>query len=218
MNSNLKLISGIVAVAVISRALLAADATTYPTYTSYATNTYAPLMYSASNSIATSSSNAVVLALNGQALLLREMLQEHQKRAADLTQKNQTEKAKWESDLLNELQEKSVRVQKSIDQATQWWPGTNDLKAAATDVDDQLVFVSTVEARLEQIRQQLSAAIEDSRVLSVQIATNKAPEDFPGMSLVLSENQKVVKELQREQLDLELRKLEFQAILKAIQK
>src|SRR5262245_41383439 len=123
MNSYLKLIPGIVGLATVSRALLAGDATPY---TTYATNTYAPPTYSASNSIATSSSNAVVLALNGQALLLREMLQEHQKRAADLTQKNQTEKAKWESDLVNELQEKSARVQKSIDQAAQRSSGTND--------------------------------------------------------------------------------------------
>jgi hypothetical protein len=119
---------------------------------------------------------------------------------------------------VNELQEKRARVQKSINQATQPSQGTNDWKAAATDVDDQLVFVSTVEARLEQLRQELSAAIEDSRVLTTQIGTNKAPEDFARMSSVLSDNQNVVRELQREQLDLELRKLEFRALWKASQK
>jgi hypothetical protein len=215
MNSYLKLIPGIVGLAIFSQALLAADATTY---TPYANSTYALPTYSASNSIATASSNTVVLALNGQALLLSEMLQEHQKRATDFAQKNQTERAQWESNLVNELQEKSARVQKGISQATQPTPGTSDLKAAATNVDDQLVFVSTVEGRLEEIRQQLSVAIEDSRVLSMQIGTNKAPEDFAGLSLVLSENQKAVKELQREGLDLELRKLEFRALWKAIQK
>jgi hypothetical protein len=215
MNSYLKLIPGIAGLAIFSQTLLAADAATY---TPYANSTHAPPMYLASNSIATSASNAVVLALNGQALLLKDMLQEHQKRAADLTQKNQTEKAQWESDLVNELQEKSARVQKSIDQATQPSPGTNDLKAAATDVDDRLVFESTVEARLEQIRQELSSAIEGSRVLSMQIRTNKAPEDFAGVSFALSENQRLVQQLQREQLDLALRKLEFRALWKANQK
>jgi small-conductance mechanosensitive channel len=211
-----KLILGVAGLASLSRALLAADATT--TYTTYTTNTHAPLNYSAPDSMAMSSSNAVMLALNAQALLLKEMMQEHQKRAADLTQKSQGEKAAWETDLVNELQEKSARVQKSINQATQPWPRTNDLKAAAADVDDQLVFVSTVEARLEQIRQELSAAIEDSRVLATQLGTNKAPEDVAGMSLVLGENQKLVKDLQKEQLDLELRKLEFGALWKVIQK
>lgn len=215
MNSYLKLIPGIVGLAIFSHALLAADATSY---TPNANSTYAPATYSASNSIGTSSSNAVVLALNGQALLLNEMLQEHQKKAADLAQKNETERAKWESDLVNELQQKSARVQKSIDQATQASTGTGELKGAATNIDDHLVFVSTVEARLEQIRQQLSAAIEDSRVLTMQISTNKAPEDFARVSSVLNDNQNVVRELQREQLDLELRKLEFRALLKASQK
>ena len=103
-----KLILGL---ASISRALLAADATT--TYITYTTNTHAPLNYSAPNSIAISSSNAVMLALNAQALLLKEMMQEHQKRAADLTQKSQSEKAKWEADLVNELQEKAPACRKA---------------------------------------------------------------------------------------------------------
>ena len=216
MKLYLKLIPGIVGLAGISGSLLAADAA--GTYTTYNTNTSAPLNYSASHSIATSSSNAVMVALNAQALLLKEMIQEHQKRAADSTQKSLSEKAKWETDLVTELQEKSVRVQKSIEQATQPSSGINDLKAAAGDVDEQLVFVSTVEARLEQLHQELAAAIEDSRVLSMQIGTNKAPEDIGGASMVLGENQRLVKELQKEVLDLELRKIEFRAIRKALQK
>src|SRR5262249_2781663 len=137
MNSYLKLIPGIVGLAIFTQALLAADATTY---TPYANSTYALPTYSASNSIATASSNAVALALNGQVLLLTEMVQEHQKRATDFAQKNQTDRAQWESDLVNELQQKRARVQKSIDQATQPSPGTSDQKAAA-NVDDQLAFV-----------------------------------------------------------------------------
>jgi uncharacterized membrane protein YccC len=216
MKLSLKLIPGIVGLAGISGSLAAADAT--GTYITYTTNTSAPLNYSASHSIATSSSNAVMVALSAQALLLKEMIQEHQKKAADSTQKSLSEKAKWEKDLVTELQEKSGRVQKSIEQATQPSSRINDLKAAAGDVDEQLVFVSTVEARLEQLHQELAAAIEDSRVLSMQIGTNKAPEDVGAASMVLGENQRLVKELQKELLDLELRKLEFRAIYKAMQK
>lgn len=216
MKSYMKLIPGIVGLATISRALLAADLTTvYPTFR---TNTYAPPNYSASNSIAISSSSAVMSALNAQDLLLKEIIQEHQKRAADLTQKGQGEKAKWETDLINELQEKSARVQKGIEQATQPGPGTSDLKTPAGNVDDQLVFVSTLESRLAQIQQEISAAIDDTRALSMQIATNKAPGDIAAMSWALGDNQRLVKELRREQLDLELRKLEFRAIWKAMQK
>jgi hypothetical protein len=211
-----KLILGVVGLTSISRCLLAADAT--GSYTTYTTNTYAPLNYSAPDSIASSSSNAVILALSGQALLLKEMMQEHRRRAADLTEKSQSEKAKWETDLVNELQEKNVRLQKSIDQTTQASAMTTGLKAAAGDVDDQLLFVTTVEARQEQIRLEVAAALEDGRVLTMRLGTNKAPENFAGMSLALSENDKFVKELQREQLELELRRLEFRAISKMLQK
>lgn len=211
-----KLILGVAGLASILRSLQAAEATS--AYTTYTTNTYAPPNYSAPDSIANSSSNAVMLALSAQSLLLKEMMQEHGRRAADLTEKSQGEKAKWETDLANELQEKSARVQKSIDQTAQPWARTKELRVATGDVDDQLVFVSTVDARLQQIRLEVAAALEDGRVLAMRIGTNKVPEDFAGMSLVLAENQKFVNELQREQLDLELRRLEFRAICKMLQK
>jgi hypothetical protein len=214
MKLCLMLIPAIVGLASVPCALLAADATVYP---AYSTNTRAPLNYSAPGSSATTSSNAVMVGLNAQALLLKELAEEHQKRAAELTQQSQNEKAKWETDLVNELQEKSARLQKSIEQEALPGLGTNILKAAA-EVDDELVFVSTVETGLERVRRELSAAIEDSRVLAMQIGTNKVPEDFAGLSLVLTENQRLVKELQREQFDLELRKLEFRAIRKVMQK
>jgi hypothetical protein len=208
-----KLILGMVGLVSIAPALPAADTTTYPP--PYTATPRAPLNYSAPNSGATSSSNAVMVALNAQALLLKELIQEHQKRATDSTQKNQGEKAKWETDLVNELQEKSAQVQKSVDQATP--PSTTNVKAAP-NADDPLVFLSTVEAGLDRVRQELSAAIEDSRAISMQIGTNKVPEDFAGLSLALAENQKAVKDLQKEQFDLELRKLEFRAISRLMQK
>jgi hypothetical protein len=216
MKMYLRLILGILGLAGISGSLPAADAT--GTHIAYTTNTSAAPNYSASNSVVTSSSNAVVVALNAQALLLKEMIEEHQRRAADSTQKGLSEKAKWETDLVTELQEKNGRVQKSIEQASQPSSGTNELKTAAGDVDEQLVFVSTLESRLEQLHQELAAAMEDSRVLSMQIGTNKAPEDIGAASQVLGENQRLVKELQKELLDLELRKLEFRAIYKTLQK
>ncbi len=216
MKLYLKVLPGIIGLACISRALLAADTPSAPT--TYTTSTYAPSNYTASKPVAHSSSNGVIAALNAQALLLTEMTQEHQKRAADLTQTNQIEKAKWETDLVNELQEKSARLQKSIGQANAAWPGAKDLKAGAGEVDEQLAFVSTVESRLDQLQQELSAAVENNSLLSLQIVTNKPPDDMAAMISSLGESQRLVNQLQREQLDLELRKLEFRAILKAMQK
>jgi arginine deiminase len=218
MKPHLDLIFGMLGLATVAVApkLIAADSTT--TYSATATKSYVPLDHSRSVSMAASTSNAVLVALNAQALLLKEMLQEHQSRAAELQAKNISEKAKWESELVNELLEKSARVQKSADEMSQPGAEAKDLKPRGADVDEELVFLSTVEARLEQSHQELSAAIEDSRVLSMQVSTNKSPEDIGAISAVLSENQRVVKELQKEQLDLELRKLEFRAIRRAMHK
>jgi hypothetical protein len=210
-----KLILGVVGLICFCRSLPGADTTT--SYVSYATNIYAP-SYSAPDAMAKSSSNAVILAMSGQALLLKEMLQEHRRRAADLTEKEQGEKAKWETELVNELQEKSVRLQKGIDLTSQPWARTNEVKGAAGDVDEQLLFVTTVEARQEQLRLEVAAALEDGHALAMQIGTNKVPEAFAGLSWVLDQNQKFVKELRKEELDLELRRLEYRAIVKMLQK
>jgi hypothetical protein len=217
MKLYLKLMLAVVGVTSFSLALLGADAAI--PYGNYNTNAYAaPRTYAAPISSASLSSNAVMSALNAQASLLKELIQEHQGRAADSTQKNQAEKAKWETDLVTELQQKGAQVQKNIDQVTQSSAGTNALKAGAGNVDDQLAFVSTLEARLEQVGQELSAAIEDSRVLASQIGTNKVPEDFAAMSQVLDQNQRVVRDLQKEHFDLELRRLEYRAMLRVLQK
>src|SRR5688572_29777011 len=149
MKTCFKLILGIVGLVSIPHALLAAEAA--PAYPTYKPTTPPSLNYSAPDSMATSSSNAVMVALNAQSLLLKELMQEHQKRAEDLTQKSENEKAKWEKDLVNELQEKSARLQKNIDQAAQ---PTNDRKT--TEADDQLAFLSIVDANLERVRNELS--------------------------------------------------------------
>jgi len=208
-------LAGLAAVVIVPMLLADVVTTTYPQYTVTPANSYMPPDYSSSTSIAASGSNAVIAALNAQALMLKEMVQEHQRRAAELTQKNQSEKAKWETELVNELQEKSERVQKSIGQMSQ--PGALNLKIGG-DADDELVFMSMVQARLAQIHQELSAAMADSRALSMQMATNSTPEAIGAISPVLGDNQRVVKELQKEELDLELRKLEFRAIRKVMQK
>ncbi len=218
MKSHLNLIWGMIALGVVAAApaLVAGDLTS--TYSVNATRSHAPPQYLGATSTAASTSNAVMVALSAQALLLKEMVQQHQARAVELTQKNESEKAKWETELVNELQERSSRVQKSIERMSQPQSTGKDVKGAGGDVDDELVFVATVEGRLEEIHHELDAAIEESRALSAQVATNNTPEDIGAMSFVLGDNQKLVKDLQKEQLDLELRKLEFRAIRKATQK
>jgi hypothetical protein len=218
MKPHLNLIWGMAGLAAIVTVPMLRAAETPGTYPLNEASSHPAVDYSKSTSLAASASNAVVVALNAQTSLLKELLQEHQGRAVELTQKNENEKARWETDLVNELQEKTVRLQKSIGQMSQSEAVEKALKSPGGNIDDELIFVSTIEAHLEQIHQELLAAIEDSRLLSTQIATNKTSEDFGVMSAALGDNQKLVKDLQKEQLDFELRKLEFRAIRKAMQK
>src|SRR6476659_2471238 len=113
MKPHLNLVRELVGLTVIVAVpiLMAADATTttYPIY--YPAKPYSPPEYSKPASMMASATNTASVALNAQALLLKEILQEHQSRAAELTQSNQSEKARWETELVNELQEKSARVQ-----------------------------------------------------------------------------------------------------------
>ena len=129
MRSHLKPVLGIIALTATATSLLSADATT--TYPAYTTNLYGTPTYPKSISVTASSPNNAFVALNAQALMLKEMLQEHQSRAADLTQKNEAEKAKWETELANELQEKSLRLRKRLDELAQSGLATNGLKAAS---------------------------------------------------------------------------------------
>ena len=215
MKAHMTLIWGLVGIAAIVTApMVPADEviSTYP-FPVPANSQYAAPNYSRSGSI--SASNAVIVALNAQALLLREMLQEHQARATELTQSNQNEKAKWETDLVNELQQKNARVQKSIDQISR--SGLNNVIGGG-NADPELVLISIVESRLAKVHEDLSAAIAESRVMSAQIATNKSPDTIAAIASEIGDNQRLVNELEREQLDLELRKLEFRAFRKAMQK
>ena len=215
MKFLLRLIWGIGAVMTISGHLLGADVA--GSYATYSTNAHGPLNSANYTALSSTASNAIIPALNAQVLLLEDLVREHQKRAADLTQNNQSEKAKWETDLVNELQERSGRVQQSMQQAIRP-AGASDSAVGAGNVDAQLAFVSTLESRQEQIRHEIAAALDGTRVLSLQISTNKAPEDIAALSSAIGENQRLVKDLHREQFDLELRRLEFRAISKTIQK
>ena len=143
-----KLIVAIAVLASTSRALLAADVAA-----TYSASPGKPPNYSTSNSSGLSASSGMMAGLNAQAILLTELIQEHEKKVVDLTQKSLTEKAKWEMELLSELQEKSARVQKSIEQVSPSRTATNDAKAPAGDVDHQLLFLSAVDSRLDRASQ-----------------------------------------------------------------
>jgi hypothetical protein len=214
---NFLLLFGMPGLADIPQPLLAAEVTYGPG--TYGPGSNAPISYPGSMSLA--ASNVTIVALNAQAALLKELAQEHQMRAADSARSNQTEKVKWETELANELQNRNARLAKAIEELTGQQSavlGTNNASLKSVEGDEEAVFLARVEERLLQINQDLMATLDQARTFGLQLATNKSPENLQWMSFMVEDNQRYVRQLQKEQFDLELRKLEFRALRKSIGK
>jgi hypothetical protein len=78
----------------------------------------------------------------------------------------------------------------------------------------EVEFLSRLEERLETVSQELSTARQDANVYALQLHTNTMPYDLTAATSLIEQNARHIRELQQQQFDLELRKLEFQALRK----
>jgi hypothetical protein len=164
--------------------------------------------------------------LNTQFKLLTNLAQEHRKRAEDASAASQAQKTLWENELAKELGDKSDASLKQLNEATKQRqafeqahknaaPSSSGLNTATADtrVNSQAVeFFKKVNERLDRINQDLLAARQYAGTYAAQLQTNKMPYDYQQASAVFEENARKIKQLEREQSDLELRKLEFEAL------
>ena len=79
---------------------------------------------------------------------------------------------------------------------------------------DDLIYLSSLQERLSRVQQDLAAALEVGNAHSMDLLTNNTPENVARVSFLTELNSRVLRELEREQADLELRKLEFRALKK----
>jgi hypothetical protein len=194
-----------------------------------------PAAYSSSPTIAPDSrgsvpvvnGNGTMASLKAQSALLKELAEEHVRKAADSAIRNQIDRVKWETELANELQEKNSRLAKIIDQVNsqraaseraQPPAGTITAKAANGEGDEEVEYLSKVEERLSQVDQDLRLALEQTKAFTLDLATNNVPENLQRVSALEQENSRYVRGLQKEQFDLVLRKLEYRAIRTAVRK
>ncbi len=195
----------------------------------------APSSESARTNAPTAEDLAYYSALNRQEFefatqikLLSELEQEHRKRAEEARKGEQADKAKWETDLAQELADKASGITKLTNDVTkqrlafeQAHKPLNSsvfaIRARITangQTPEEIAFLTKLDERLWGVEQELSAALDEVNGLTAQIATNTVPEDMAPVSLSLQENGRRVKQLQKEESDLELKKLEFQALRK----
>jgi hypothetical protein len=166
------------------------------------------------------------LELNAQINLLGDLAQEHRKRAEDATKGNQTDRAVWESEWAKELHDKSSAMLKQLNEvAKQRQVFEQTHKSAAVSASSlstataatrfsgrEIEFLSRIDERLAQVEQELVSTRQYGTVYALQMQTNTAPYDLEKTTALLEDNARKVRQLEQEQFDLKLRRLEFEAL------
>jgi hypothetical protein len=166
------------------------------------------------------------LELNAQFKLLSNLAQEHRKLAEEAAKANQAEKALWENDLAKELSDRSSALLKQLSDVTKQRlafekapknaaVSAGSLNAAITATrlsSHEVEFLSKLDEGLQRVEQELRATRQDASAYAAQISTNTMPYDFERAAYILDQNTRKVRQLEQEHFDLELRKLEFQAL------
>jgi hypothetical protein len=166
------------------------------------------------------------LELNTQFKLLSNLAQEHRKLAEEATKANQSEKALWENELAKDLSDRGSALLKQLSDVSKQrlafekahkntGVSVGSLNAAVTATrlsTHEIEFLSKLDEGLQRVDQELRGARLDSSAYAAQISTNTMPYDFERASYVLDQNARKVRQLEQEHFDLELRKLEFQAL------
>lgn len=164
--------------------------------------------------------------LSTQFKLLISLASEHRKRADEAAAASQGPKAVWETELAKELHDKSDALLQQLSEATKQRqafeqahrnvavsPG--NLSAAAADArisPQEIEFIKKIDERIDRVSQDLLAARQSAATYAMQMQTNKMPYDYQQAAEVFQQNARKIRQLEQEQADVELRKLEFLAL------
>ena len=166
------------------------------------------------------------LEFSAQLNLLSSLAVEHRKRAEEATKANQGDKAQWENQLAKELADKSSVALKQLNELSKQRIGfeqthksaavsvgsLNAATAASRPSPHEVEFLTKLDERLDKVDRDLLAARDYGNTYASQMHTNTTPYDIEKASSVLEDNAKRIRQLEQEQFDLELRRLEFQAL------
>ena len=160
--------------------------------------------------------------LNAQLKLLSEFEQLHRKRADDAAKADQAAKAKWETDLAQELTDKAAAMKQQVDdlsrqrlaleEAHKLEPAPAEPRFQSAPNPDEAAYLAKVDEKLHSLEQELNALLEEGKNYAVQLTTNRVAEEIPNITLSIQENSRRVRQVQRDQSDLELQKLQYRAL------
>jgi hypothetical protein len=166
------------------------------------------------------------LELSAQFKLLISLASEHRKHAEEAAAASQGPKAVWETELAKELHDKSDALLKQLSEATMQRQAfeqahknaavsLRSLNAATADArvsPQEIEFLRKIDGKLDQVNQALLAAHQYSYDYAERMRTNTLTYDFQKAATEFEQNARKIRQLEQEQSDLELRKLEFLAL------
>jgi len=168
------------------------------------------------------------LELNAQHKLLTGLIDEHARLANDSSRIGSLEKSQWEGQLVQDLRNRSSQVLAQLNEMTKQRlafeaahgprpaspPRLGALDEQKALNADEFAYVTRLDELLLNVRQQLANIDEAAKGLYSELQTNSTAEAVTRVSVLLDENATRAKLWEREQSELELRKLEFQALRK----
>jgi hypothetical protein len=166
------------------------------------------------------------LELSAQFRLLGSQAQEHRKRAEEAAAASQGQKSVWETELAKELRDKGDAILKQLSEVTRQRQAfeqahkniaasVGSLSAATADSrvsPQEIEFLKKLDERFDRVNQELLAARQYSFDYAEGMRTNTMTYDFQKAAAEFDQNARKIRQLEQEQSDLELRKLEFLAL------
>jgi hypothetical protein len=163
--------------------------------------------------------NAAFLKINlesdTQIKLLRNLARLHRTRADDAAKANQADKSQWENDLAKELNDQADALAKRLNalitqKTASDRPDANP--SAPPPASPSTEFVKKLDERFDHLSRDLLAARQEAATNTAQMYTNRVPADFARASAILDQNMQKINQLEQQLFDLELRRLEFNAL------
>ena len=164
--------------------------------------------------------------LNAEIKLLAELVELHVSRAEEASRAGAAEKSLWEGLLAQEFRARSASLLAKLNDTTKQRLAFEAEQMAPADAGhpggentrplnaNEFEYLSRLDQRLLQVREEMAAINETTKTLYAELATNSTSEAVTRISSLLDDNAFRGKTCEREQADLELKKLEFRALRK----
>ncbi len=155
--------------------------------------------------------------LRTQSRLLSALAQEHRQRAEAAAKSDQAQRAKWETDLADELASRSLNILAQLEESAAQKPApvsASQTEPAVTLNPAESDYLAKIQERLQAVQQQIAAATQEATADALQSATNRDTVYYGdnSPSSRLQEIGRELKRLQTEQADLELKTSQFWAL------